>query len=110
MQRRQHQVAGERRLDTDARRFLVADFADHDHVRILPQHAPQRAGECQTDCFMHVGLIDHVELIFDWIFNRHNIQLGAAQKLQGRVERGGFAAAGRAGDQHQPVRLLQASA
>src|SRR5918994_3025491 len=32
VQRRQHEVAGERRLDRDLGRLAVADLADHDHV------------------------------------------------------------------------------
>ena len=39
----EHEVAGERRLDGDLRRFLVAHFPDHDAVRILAQKGAQRA-------------------------------------------------------------------
>ncbi len=43
VQRRQHQVPGERRLQRDVGRLDVPDLADHDHVRVLPQEAAQRA-------------------------------------------------------------------
>ena len=42
VQRGQHQVAGLRGLDGDFRRLEVADFADHDDVRILAQERAQR--------------------------------------------------------------------
>jgi hypothetical protein len=45
VQRGQHQVAGERGLDRDLRGLVVADLADHDHVRVLPQDRAQGLGE-----------------------------------------------------------------
>ena len=36
---REHQVPGQGRLDGDAGGLLVADLADHDDVRVLPQQA-----------------------------------------------------------------------
>jgi hypothetical protein len=41
MERREHEVARERRVDGDLGGFLVADLADHDHVRILTQEAAE---------------------------------------------------------------------
>ena len=37
VQRGQHQVTGQRGLDRDLGGFLVADLADHDHVRVRAQ-------------------------------------------------------------------------
>ena len=37
-QRREHEVAGQRRLDCGGQRFGVAHLADHDDVGILSQH------------------------------------------------------------------------
>ena len=42
VQRRQHQVARLRRLDRDVGGLEVADFADHDDVRVLAQEGLQR--------------------------------------------------------------------
>ena len=49
VQRRQHEVARQRRLDGDLRRLEVADFADQDDVRVLAQERAQRRGEVQAD-------------------------------------------------------------
>jgi hypothetical protein len=49
VERREHQVPGQRGLHRDARRFLVADLADHDDVRVLSQDAAERSGERQPD-------------------------------------------------------------
>ena len=63
MQRRQHQVARLRGLDRDLGRLEVADFADHDHVRILAQEGAQRRRERQADLRVDVDLVDARQLI-----------------------------------------------
>ena len=45
VQRGEHEVAGETGLHGNLRGFQVADFANHDDVRVLPQNGAQRAGE-----------------------------------------------------------------
>ena len=45
VQRREHEVAGERRLDRDLRGLAVADLADHDHVGVGADHRAQPGGE-----------------------------------------------------------------
>ena len=58
VQRAEHQVAGERRLDGDLGRLAVADFADQDDVRVVAQDAPQARGERQADLGVHLDLVD----------------------------------------------------
>jgi hypothetical protein len=43
VQRREHEVAGQRRLHGDLRRLEIAYLADHDDVGILAQDRAQRA-------------------------------------------------------------------
>ena len=45
VERREHQVAGERGLDRDLRGLEVADLADHDDVRVLAQEARSAAAK-----------------------------------------------------------------
>ena len=49
VQRRQHEMAGERCLHRDLRGLEVADLADHDDVGILAQDRAQRAREVELD-------------------------------------------------------------
>ena len=56
--RREHQVAGERRLDRDLRRLVVADLADHDHVGVLAQDRAQRLREGEVDLGVDLHLAD----------------------------------------------------
>src|SRR5512137_275263 len=62
VQRRHHHVARLRCLDRDVRGFEVADLADHDDVRILPQEGPQRVGERKTGLLVDVDLVDARDL------------------------------------------------
>src|SRR5437667_387944 len=49
VERREHEVAGERGLDRDLGRLEVADLTDQDHVGILAHDVPQTGGEGQPD-------------------------------------------------------------
>src|SRR3989475_472193 len=98
------QVAGERRLDGDLRRLQVADLADHDHVRVLAEEAAQAVRERQFDLRVHRGLRDSLQLVLDRILDGHDVEVGPVDLAQRRVERGGLAGAGRAGDEDDPVR------
>jgi hypothetical protein len=44
VQRREHQVARQRRLDRRVRRLAVADLADHHDVRVAAQERPAARG------------------------------------------------------------------
>jgi hypothetical protein len=46
-----HKVAGQRRLHRNLRGFLVADFADQNHVRIMAQNRAQPARETSGRIF-----------------------------------------------------------
>ncbi len=82
MQRCQHQMAGKRRLHGNLRRFQIADFTDHDHVRILAQQRAQRPGETQVDTRIYLRLRHAVERVFDGVFDGHHIDAGAVQTRQ----------------------------
>ena len=69
VQRGENQVAGQRRLHGDLRRFLVADFADENHVRVVAQDRAQAAREGQPGLFGDLDLVDALELIFDRVFD-----------------------------------------
>ena len=57
VQRAEHEMPGVRRLADDLRDFVVADLADHDDVRILPQHRSQDRREacCRRACSPESG-------------------------------------------------------
>ena len=69
VQRGQHQMPGQRRLHGDLRGLQVADFADHDHVRILAQDRAQQAGEGQADLRLDLDLVDAAQLVLDRVLD-----------------------------------------
>ena len=73
MYRREHEVAGQRRLNRNLRGFFVANFSDHDLVRIVAQDRAQAARERQTFLFVHGDLGDAVQLIFDRVLDRDDL-------------------------------------
>ena len=58
VQRGEDQVTRHRRANGDFRRLEVANFTDHDDVRVLPQNVPQAVGEGEVDLRFHVDLRD----------------------------------------------------
>jgi len=53
VQRAENQMPGQRRANGDFRRFQIANFTDHDYVRVLPQNMAQSHREGQTDFLFH---------------------------------------------------------
>ena len=106
MQCCQHKVAGQAGLHRDLRGLQIAYLAYHDHVRVLPQNCAQRAGKGHVDTRVDLGLADTVKIVFNRVFHRHHIGHAGVDTREGGVERGGFTRAGRAGDQHDAVRLV----
>src|SRR5690606_36481646 len=107
VQRRQHQVAGERGLDRDARGLQVAHLADHDDVRVLAHDRTQRVREVEPDLRLGLDLVDALDLVLDRVLDGDDLDVRRVELAQRRVQRGGLARAGRAGDQQDAVRLLQ---
>src|SRR5690606_32724495 len=98
VQRGEHEVAGERRLDGDGSRFQVTDLTDHDDVRVLAQEGAQRRGEVQTDLGSDLHLVDAVQVVLDRVLGGHDVDLRGVDLGQGGVERGRLTRTGRAGD------------
>ena len=103
VQRGEHQVAGERGLDRDLRGLVVADLADHDHVRVLAQDGAQRLGEGEVDLRVHLRLADAGQLVLDRVLHRQHVGGGGIDAGHRRVQRRRLARAGGAGDEHDAV-------
>ena len=104
MQRGEHEVTGQGCLHRDLRRFQIADFPDHDDVRILPQNGSQRPREGHADALVHLRLADPAQVVFDRIFHRHDVGGGGFEPRHRGIKRGRLARAGRAGHEHDAVR------
>src|SRR5581483_1180819 len=58
VQRREHEVTGERRLDRDLGGLAVADLAHHHHVGVRAQDGPQRGREREARPRVDLHLVD----------------------------------------------------
>ena len=83
VQRREDEVAGQRRLDRDLGRLAVADLADHDHVGVRAQHRAQAAGERRGPAFeVHLDLVDARQLVLDRVLDRDDVALGLVDRVE----------------------------
>ena len=76
VQGREHEVTGERRLDRDLRRLVVADLTDEDDVGVRPQDRPQRGGEVQARLVVDLHLVDAREPVLDRVLDGDDVDLG----------------------------------
>ena len=101
------EVTGHRRADGDFRRLDVANFADHDDVRVLAQNVAQAVREGQADLRFHLDLRDAGQPVFDRFLDRDDAPLDRVDAAEKAIERSRFAGTGRAGDEDDAVRLVR---
>ncbi len=79
VQRREHQVTGQRGLNGDTAGFQVTHLTDHDDIRVLTHDGAQCPGEVQADGRLDLNLIDALELILDRVFDGDDLALGGIE-------------------------------
>ena len=99
-------MAGQRGLHGDLGGFEIADLADHDDVRVLAHQRADAFGKAELDVRLHLHLVEAGVDELDRILDRADVDLRCRQLLEARIQRRGLAGAGRAGHQHDAVRLL----
>jgi hypothetical protein len=107
VQRRQHEVAGFRSLQPDLDRLGVAQLADHDDFGRLAQRGAQPGREAR-EVGAQLALVDRCPPLrvceLHRVFEGHDVHAAhRVDRPDDGGERRGLAAAGGAGDQHQPV-------
>ena len=103
--RREYQVAGERRVDRNLSGFIVSNLADHDLVRVVAQDASQTSRKREPLLLVHLDLRHASQLILDRVFDRDDLVLVVPNLVQRSVERSRFSRTRRAGHEHHAVRL-----
>ena len=90
-------------LEGNVRCFEIADFTDHDDVRILAEESPQRRRKRQSRLFVDIDLVDAGQVDFGRIFCRGNVHPRLVQQVQACVKRHGLAGASRPRDENHSV-------
>ena len=103
---REHQVTGERGLNGDFGRFVIANFPDENRVRVLTKKGAKNAGESQPDVLIDLNLIDPFEIVLDRIFGGGKIVGDLVELGERRVKRRRFTATRGSGDENHPVRRV----
>ncbi len=106
VQGRQHQVAAQGRSDGDPGSLGVADFPDHQHIRILPEGRAQALVEPDADLRLHADLIDARNLVLHRIFDGDDVDFRPVDLVEDGIQRGGLARARRSGDQEESLRRV----
>ena len=106
VQRGEHEVAGERGADADLRGLEVARLTDEDHVGVLAKEGPERRGERSAHTLVDLDLVDAFQVVLDGVLGGHDVDVRRVDGVDPRVERGRLAGAGRPGDQHHAVGLV----
>ena len=101
----EHEVAGFRSGESDADGVEIAEFGNHDDVRILAQRLAQGAGEA-AGVGADLPLLDQAGAVFvnelDGVLQRDDHAVaGFRDAADHGGERGGFTRAGDAGDEHE---------
>src|SRR5438876_839085 len=105
MESTKNQMSCESRTDRDVCCLEIANFTDHDHIRVLPHDVAKTGCECQSDLWIHMDLVDPIHLILDRIFDRDDLANGTIDTLQRAVQRRALAATRRTRHKKDPVRL-----
>ena len=101
VQRRQHEVSGERGLNRDARRVGITNLTDQDDVGVLTQQCPQTGGERQSGLLVGLHLVDAGEHVFHGILDGGDVLARVVDLEKRRVQRRCFSGSGGSGtDDH----------
>src|SRR5205085_9917004 len=83
---RQDEVARERGLRGDPRGLAITDLADEHDVGVAAEDRTEGHGKGQPGGWIDLDLLDAVDLVLDWILDRHGAAPVGAHLEEGRVE------------------------
>ena len=88
MQRREDEVAGLTCLEGNVGGFLVADLADHDNIRVLPQYGTQARSKGDPRLGVDMDLVHPWDVIFHRVLDSDDIDLRRVQLVEAGVQGG----------------------
>ena len=55
-------MSGDRRLNSNSRRFFVSDLSDHNDIRVLSENGTERTCKCEVCLVIYHYLIDAINI------------------------------------------------
>ena len=99
MQSAQDQMTCKRRLDGNLGSFNIANFSYHNDIRVLPENVAKTIGKGKIYLGLYLHLSNAGQLILNGVLHGEYVSFFAIKLVDGCVESGGLAAAGRTGEQ-----------
>ena len=90
LERGEDEVPCHRGADGDLRGLEIANFADHDDVRILPENGTQAVGKSEPDVRLDVDLAHSREAIFHGFFDGDDAPGHGVDRAEEAIEAGRF--------------------
>ena len=84
MEGAQHEMAGERGLNRDLRRFQIAHFTHHDNVRVLAQEGAERLTEGHAHVLLNRHLHDAFNVVLDGVLGSQQLGINGVHAPQTR--------------------------
>src|SRR5690606_32014685 len=81
----------------------VTNLTDHDDVGVLTEEGAQRGGEVQADRFVHLTLVDSLQIELDRVFCGGNVGAHLVEFAERGIQRGRFTGTGGPGYQAHAV-------
>ena len=94
----------EARLNGNVRSFIIANFTDHHHIRILAEDCPETSGKCHICFGIDLGLTDPLNVILDRIFHCQDVPGPVIQLIKAGIQGCGFTGSGRSRNKKDPMR------
>src|ERR1041385_4123115 len=80
-------MACKRRLYGDLGSFRIADFTDHDHIRVLTHNRSEAVREREADLGFNLDLVYTAQLVLDRVFDGNNFLARIVDLLKRTVKR-----------------------
>src|ERR1041385_2062945 len=103
MERGEHKMAGQRGVNRDSRRFQVANFPNHYHVRRLAEDRAQCRRESEPDRFIDLHLVNARQQIFYGVLDRDDLAVRPAYEMQAGIKGCRLAGTGGPGNEQYAV-------
>ena len=100
-------MSGEGCLNSYTGRFRIAYLADQYYIRVKAEYRPQATGKSYTSLRINLNLINFLKPILSRVLDGNYIPALGIKVIDGSIQGGSLASAGRPANQNHSVRNLE---